>query len=53
MALSSLLVERIGVLTEDKRSGMLYVLDDSPSVLHAWFAAQIKLVAIILRNLFP
>lgn len=47
------LASRIRKLAEDEQSGLLFVMDDSLSILNAWFAEQMKLAAIIVRRYFP
>ncbi|EZA48576.1 hypothetical protein X777_13247 [Ooceraea biroi] len=47
------LAERIRKLAKDEQSGLLFVMDDSLSVLNAWFAEEMKLAATIIRRYFP
>lgn len=47
------LASRIRKLAKDKQSGLLFVMDDSLSVLNAWFAEEMKLAATIVRRYFP
>ncbi|XP_025154068.1 uncharacterized protein LOC105189897 isoform X2 [Harpegnathos saltator] len=47
------LAGRIRKLAKDERSGLLFVMDDSLSVLNAWFAEEMKLAATVIRRYFP
>lgn len=47
------LAGRIRKLAKDKQSGLLFVIDDSLSVLNTWFAEEMKLAATIIRRYFP
>lgn len=47
------LAGRIRKLAKNERSGLLFVMDDSLSVLNAWFAEEMKLAATVIRRYFP
>jgi hypothetical protein len=47
------LAERIRQLAKDGQSALLFVMDDSLSILNIWFAEEMKLAATIIRRYFP
>ncbi|KAM0725983.1 hypothetical protein ACS0PU_008064 [Formica fusca] len=47
------LAGRIRKLAKNKQSGLLFVMDDSLSVLNTWFAEEMKLATTIIRRYFP
>ncbi|XP_015606881.1 uncharacterized protein LOC107273316 isoform X2 [Cephus cinctus] len=49
----STLTNRISKLTNVPKSGILFVIDDSISILNRWLAEQFKLASVIIRNYFP